>query len=196
MFIINEDKALKAKLSGIKVSDDKNPQRPVGVWFGQPDTEIRQASYPFLTIDLIDVAEAFDRAHRGYVDLKYTPEGADPTKPYATDFPVPINLDYAITSYSRQPRHDRQIMAQLMYGPLALRFGTLVIPEDGTVRRLDFLGFTKRDAVEDGKRLFVNTFTVRVSSEILFGDLNELIKVQNVNLSLDRTEPQLPLHYL
>ncbi len=50
-FILNEDKALKAALSGITVSDSGNPTRPVGVWFGQPDPEIRFQSYPYITID-------------------------------------------------------------------------------------------------------------------------------------------------
>ena len=53
-YIINEDKALKALVSGITVSDSGNPTRPVGVWFGQPDNEIRQQSYPYITIDLVE----------------------------------------------------------------------------------------------------------------------------------------------
>ena len=52
-YIINEDKALKTLVSGITVSDSGNATRPVGVWFGQPDNEIRQQSYPYITIDLV-----------------------------------------------------------------------------------------------------------------------------------------------
>ena len=68
-FIINEDKALKHILTGITVSDSGNSVRPVGVFYGQPDKEIRQQSYPYITIDLINVAEDTSRAHRGHIQL-------------------------------------------------------------------------------------------------------------------------------
>lgn len=183
--IINEDRALKTLLSGITVSDAKNSERPVGVWFGQPDLEIRQQSYPYLTVEMIDISEALERAHRGYIDLPYTPEGADPSHTYAVDYPIPLNIDYQITSYARQPIHDRQIIAALLVDRLPFRFGWLEIPEDNTARRLDFLGFVKRDqSTENDKRLFVNVFTVRVSAEILPADLMQLYKAGTVNLNL------------
>lgn len=189
--LVNEDRALKSALSGLTVSDAKNPARPVGVWFGQPDVEIRQQSYPYLTIELIDVSEGAERAHRGYVDIPYTPEGMDPTKKYAGDFPIPVNLDYQITSYARQPIHDRQIISALLHGPLPFRFGMLEIPEDNTARRLDLLGFTKRDTTESDKRLFVNVFTIRVSAEILPVELMELSEVATVNISLTNSNIDL-----
>ncbi|MFZ9615384.1 MAG: hypothetical protein ACO3AG_01805, partial [Fluviibacter sp.] len=58
-----------------------------------------------------------------------------------------------------------------MHGILPFRFGVLEIPEDGTLRRLEHMGYTKRDTTEDGKRLFVNVFSVRVSSELFPSDL-------------------------
>ena len=45
-FIIAEDEALKEVLKGMTVSDDKSESRAVGVWFGQPDQEIRQLAAP------------------------------------------------------------------------------------------------------------------------------------------------------
>ena len=176
--IINEDKALKASLTGMTVSDSGNPARPVGVWFGQPDVEIRQQSFPYVTIDFIGYSEDPSRAHRGEIDMNYFPEGADPgeinddgsgTLQYTTEYPIPVNLDYQITTWARQPRHDRQIMGQLLAGGrIPLRFGQLVIPEDMTVRRLDFLGHTKRDTTDgNGKRLFSNVYNVRISAEVL-----------------------------
>lgn len=175
-FILDEDEALRDLLLGMTVSDNKNPTRPVGVWFGQPDVEIRAQSFPFITIDLIDVTEATERVMSGYVDPWYwEPEGLDPeTSGWQMYYPTPINLDYQVTVLSRQPRHDRQIMGQLMGTRLPLRFGSLVVKarenSDGTVdattRRLDVLNVTKRDMTESGKRLFMNAFTVRVSSEI------------------------------
>lgn len=177
-YILNEDKALKTLLTGITVSDSGNPTRPVGVWFGQPDVEIRQQSYPYITIELVGISEAFDRAHRGYIDFPYTPEGADPNVSYAGNYPVPVNLDYQVTTYARQPRHDRQIMNALFRNNrLPLRFGLLAIPEDGTVRRLDVLGFVKRDTTEQEKRLFSNVYNIQISSEFLVDDLVQVYEV-------------------
>lgn len=166
-FIINEDKALKTVLKGITVADAKNPARPVGVWFGQPDVEIREQSYPYITIDLVDIMEEKDRNNRGVTTLSYTPEGANSGTKYKTEIPIPVAIDYQVTSYSRQPLHDRAIIAALLTDILPFRFGTLEIPEDKTIRRLELLGYTKRDITEQGKRLYVNVFTIRVSSEIL-----------------------------
>lgn len=187
-YILNEDKALKTLLTGITVSDSGNPARPVGVWFGQPDNEIRQQSYPYITIELVGISEAFDRAHRGYIDFPYTPEGRDSNVTYAGNYPVPVNLDYQVTTYARQPRHDRQIINALFSNSrLPLRFGLLAIPEDGTVRRIDVLGFIKRDTTEQEKRLFSNIYNIQISSEFLVDDLVELYQVLTPpNIDLNR----------
>jgi hypothetical protein len=169
--------------------------RKVGVWFGQPDQEIRSQSYPYITIDMIDIAEAFDRAHRGRVSPTYYEDPAT----IATgvnwnsnlhdkdmDFPIPVNIDYQITTYARQPRHDRQILAELLYTKIPLRFAVLNVGPDtqyGTARRLDVLDISKRDITEQGKRLFVNAITVRVSSEIAPSTFNKLYKVQEINVT-------------
>lgn len=176
--LINEDNALKKLLTGMTVSDSGNAARPVGVWFGQPDPQIKQQIYPYITLDLIGVSEAVERTHVGTVSLPYTPEGYDPETPYETQYPIPVDLMYQITTFARQPRHDRQIIAQL-FGPLRLplRFGMIAIPEDGTVRRLDMLAFSKRDFTETDKRLFSNVYTVSISAEFLREDLNQIYQV-------------------
>mgnify|MGYP006279355083 FL=1 len=173
--ILNEDAALKAMLTGITVSDSGNNARPVGVWFGQPDLEIRNKSYPYIVIHFIGYSEDFTRAHRGIVELGYTYEGYDAETSYIGEYPIPVNLDYQITTYARQPRHDRQIMAEMLAGQrIPLRYGEIVIPEDNTVRRMDLLGMTKRDLIDsDGKRLFSNVYNVRISAEILPAVLEE-----------------------
>ena len=199
-FLLEEDEALRNLLKDMVVTDQKSvtedgPQRKVGVWFGQPDQEIRNQSYPYITIDMIDIAEAFDRAHRGRVNADYY---ADPDT-MATgvdwnsdlhakdmDYPIPVNLDYQITTYARQPRHDRQILAQLLYTKIPLRFAVLNVGPDtqfGTTRRLDVLDISKRDITEQGKRLFVNAITVRISSEIAPTTFNKLYKVQELNVT-------------
>lgn len=148
--------------------------RKVGVWFGQPDQELRDQKYPYITIDMIDIAEDFSRAMRGKVKPSYiddpgtigtNTEFDDDLHSWKIDYPIPVNIDYQITTYSRQPRHDRQIMAQLLYTKIPLRFAVLHT-NDNTVRRLDVLDISKRDVSENGKRLFVNAITVRISSEI------------------------------
>ena len=199
-FLLDEDEALRNLLKDMYVTDQKSvteegPQRKVGVWFGQPDQEIRSQSYPYITIDMIDIAEAFDRAHRGKVNPAYY---ADPDTMTTgvnwdtdlhgkdMDFPVPVNIDYQITTYARQPRHDRQILAQLLYTRIPLRFAVLDTGPNtvyGTTRRLDVLDISKRDITEQGKRLFVNAITVRVSSEIAPSTFNKLYKVQELNVT-------------
>ena len=194
-FLLSEDAALRAMLLGMTVTDQKSDAsgtatRSVGVWFGQPDEQIRQQEYPYLTIDMIDINEDFTRSMRGKAKPAYI---ADPstigdadydstTNDWDIDYPVPVNIDYQITTYARQPRHDREILAQMLYTKIPFRFGILQ-PDDNTVRRLDLLDDSKRDISDAGKRLFVNAFTVRVSSEIVQGQLNEMYKVLQANVT-------------
>ena len=188
-FLLSEDEALRNLLKDLTVTDQKSvteegPTRKVGVWFGQPDQEITEQKYPYITIDMIDIAEDFSRAMRGKVKPEYL---SDPTTigesteydselhDWEINYPIPVNIDYQITTYSRQPRHDRQILAQLLYTKIPLRFAVLMT-NDNTVRRLDVLDVSKRDITESGKRLFVNAITLRVSSEIAPETYNKLYK--------------------
>jgi len=188
-FILNEDKALKTLLSGITVSDDKNPSRPVGVWFGQPDIEIQAQAYPYITVDLIDVSEATDRAMRGTVSTKWwphLPEGVTPPTQGETvfwDYPVPYNLDYQVTTWARHPRHDRAILDALYRSVLTPKYQSLYVPEDDSVRSLFILNFTKRDFTDQQRRVFSNVLTVRVHSEMLLSDAAHALNVKTVNLT-------------
>ena len=169
--------------------------RKVGVWFGQPDQEIRAQSYPYITIDMIDISEDFSRAMRGRVKPAYltNPSVIGTNTAWDIDehdwdinYPIPVNIDYQITSFSRQPRHDRQILAQLLYSKIPLRFAVLDTGPNtvfGTTRRLDVLDISKRDITEQGKRLFVNAITVRVSSEIAAETFNQMYKVLQLNVT-------------
>lgn len=203
-FLISEDEALRNLLKGLKVTDQNSPNgRNVGVWFGQPDQEIEEQKYPYIIIDMIDISEDTTRAMRGMVKPVYMDDptnmvnatNTDPAIPYNPDtnnwqihWPIPVNIDYQITTYSRQPRHDREILAQILYTKIPMRFAVLE-PADGnsaglgTVRRLDLLDISKRDVTEQGKRLFVNAFTVRVSSEIAETTYNQVYKALQVNVT-------------
>lgn len=207
-FLISEDEALRNLLLGMTVTDQKaasegSTTRSVKVYFGQPDQEIRSQSYPYIVIDMIDISEDNLRAMRGMVKPIYMDdpetmpavnEGDEPT-PYNSEtndwmihWPIPVNIDYQVTSYSRQPRHDREILSQILYTRIPMRFAVLE-PSDGnsqgvgTVRRLDLLDISKRDVTEQGKRLFVNAFTVRVSSEIAETTYNQLYKALQVDVT-------------
>jgi hypothetical protein len=74
-FLLSEDKALREKLQGMVVEDQKSngdmSTRQVGVWYGQPDQEIRNQSYPYVTIDMIDVQRDPTREHRGLASPEY-----------------------------------------------------------------------------------------------------------------------------
>jgi len=198
-FLLSEDKALRLWLQELVVHDQKadglDTPRQVGVWFGQPDQELRPQSYPYITIDMIDVQRDPAREMRGYVKPEYiTPpdfvhDAAGELVPYDPDLhdwqielPIPVNIDYQITTYARHPRHDRELLSQLLHQKLVLRFGQLDI-EDGTNRRLEVMDVSKRDVTEQAKRLFVNAITVRVSSEIVQATLQELYKVQERSIT-------------
>lgn len=186
-FLLSEDKALREKLQGITVTDQKADEaevaRSVGVWFGQPDQEIRNQTYPYITIDMIDVQREADREMRGYTSASYLfSTEPDETEAFEADLPIPVSIDYQVTTYSRHPRHDRAILAQLMGAKLPLRSGIL-LTDDNTVRRLDVLDIAKRDVTEQGKRLFINAITVRVSSEISQETYTTLYKVLEVQFT-------------
>lgn len=182
-WLLAEDQALKNKLQGITVSDQNMTARQVKVWFRLPQMEERDITYPYITIDLIDISEAPERAHRGLVQPDY------PTPPpgfgQSVEFPIPVNIDYQVTTNARDAWHDRQLMAALYsQARLPLRFGRLEVA-DGTVRRLDFLEFQPLDTLDrNNKRLFRKAWTVRVSSELFIDQLRQVQHVSAVNLSV------------
>jgi hypothetical protein len=190
-FLLSEDKALRQRIQGIVVMDQRadadDTPRQVGVWFGQPDQEERKQSYPYITIDMIDVNREVDREMRGKVNnltinAEYlAPDSVAENTGWEIDLPIPVSIEYQITTYARQPRHDRELLAQLLSDKLPFRFGSLVMA-DGTVRRLDVVNVSKRDATEQAKRLFMNAITVRVSSEVSQDTLRTMHQVLQVKL--------------
>lgn len=183
-FLVAEEEALRNFLKGLKVSDGDSTTRPVGVWFGQPDPEIRKQGYPYITIDLIGITEAKERVMVRYGEFKnYVVPGNDPDLEYKGYYPTPVDLTYQISTWARQPRHDRQIISQLMHRQLLPRFSQLAIPVEGTARRLNITGFAKRDAIESDKRLFRNIWTIQLASELFHGALEQIYRVQSVNIN-------------
>jgi hypothetical protein len=198
-FLLSEDAALRKRLQGITVTDQKaegdDVPRQVGVFFGQPDQELRSQVYPYITIDMINFQRDTLRETRGLTKAGYlaSPTNIDTeTQDYLVEMPIPVNIDYQITTYSRHPLHDRAILSELMTDRLP-RFGYLEVLEkkevDGdtttnflTYRRMDVLNIAKRDVTEQAKRLFVNAVTVRVSSEMVQSMYRVFYKAQSVHI--------------
>ena len=173
-FIVAEDNALKNLLKGIKVKDNKNQNRDVTVWFGYPDVEIRDQSFPYITIDLIDVVPANNRQTYGYlIDDDYQGTIAPVTgRTYQYTIPVAYDLVYQVTSWARHPRHDRALMHALLT-KLPSKYGYLIVPNqlgtENSSRSMFLDGFVKRDTVESetgNRRLLRNVFSVRVVSQM------------------------------
>ena len=191
-FLLSEDQALKLLLQGVTVTDQKSTgdgvARQVGVWFGQPDQELRAQAYPYITIDMVGIARDPEREMRGKVKPVYInpPANLISADDWDMHLPIPVNIDYQVTTYARHPRHDRELLAQVLFTKLPLRFGQLDI-DDGTVRRLEVTDVAKRDVTEQAKRLFVNSITVRVSSEIPETVFTGLTQVASVKLTTENT---------
>ena len=174
-FLLSEDEALKAYLKGtVRVSDATDGSRPVPVYFGMPEKELHQLSFPAIYLELIDVAEETDRVHRGPANpwLGYKPDGfvndiPEGFKAASVLLPQPFRLTYQITTLARHPRHDRQMLATMNVGRLSVRGGSIPVEDDQTFRRLDRLGFAKRDTVDENrKRVYRNVFTYGMSAEL------------------------------
>lgn len=173
-FVLAEDAAIKSYLAGITVSDEKNSSRPVKVWFGYPDVEIRTQDFPFITIDLISIRNAVERQMSGSI---YDQDFSGTINPvtnvyYEYEVPIAYDLMYQITTYSRHPRHDRAIIFQLSQLFPGMR-GHLPVPNElGThiAYRHMFLESTMKNDRAEGengnKRLLRNIYTVRVVSEM------------------------------
>lgn len=154
-FLQDEDNALRNHLRGITVSDNQVPDRPVGVWFSHPDTEMREQKYPYMVITLIDVTEAKNRVMSGRSEVTgisvaslenvgIYPEIYDgqvynaaglwndiwmDTSSFPLKFyghaPLPVQIDYQIRAFSRHPRHARSIVASFLGNKVPYRYGFL-----------------------------------------------------------------------
>ncbi len=183
-FLLDEDKALRELLQGMVVNDQKSDgsdtPRPVGVWFGQPDQELRSQVYPYITIDMIAISRDPQREMRGRTTAPYlTPDNLPEGAGWDIEMPIPVNIDYQITTFARHPRHDRELLAQVLYQKLPFRFAQIDIGAN-TVHRLEVMSVSKRDSTEQAKRLFINAITVRLATEISQGVYSQYAKVQTV----------------
>lgn len=213
-FLFAEDAALKKRISQCAVNDNRSAERVAQVFFGYPDPETEK-SYPFLTVDLLDVNFASERQHserQWYYtnDSALTPEQQDqytsinyyPSEQNAADMAttagtdgflamdqfVAVDLLYQVTTYARNPIHDRQLHGLLLRRVFPMRRGFIEIPEDGTMRRCDLLDWRSSNYIDQDaghkKRTFRKVYTVRINAEIPQSDLLEVQKVLSVNGTL------------
>jgi hypothetical protein len=195
-WLLEEDALLKEKLQGIIVRDaraDPTAGRPVKVWFRFPEPEIREVEYPFVTIDLINISEALDRAHRGahappvtqYVPPDELPEPVT-GKVLVTEYPIAMNIDYQVTTWARNIHHDRQ-MTQQLWVMFPGRYGSIGGNADPYVRprSCQLIGFAIGDRLDEfQKRLFRKMYTVRVFSELWASQIKQITQVTTISIDM------------
>lgn len=164
-FTLAEDAALKRRISQLTVSDDANAARPVKAFFRWPSGETEKL-YPFVTIELVDISFAAERAmsevnyyyadgtgltpdeQKSRTSIDYYPSEMTEADLSAqvnasgylkTEQFVPVDLIYQISTYTRSQLHDRQLTMLMMRRVFPWRRGFIDIPEDGTIRRCELL---------------------------------------------------------
>ena len=216
-FLFAEDAALKGWLSELKVSDDREAQRPVRVFFRYPDNETER-SYPFATIELIDVVHAVNRQHSevtlyaststsasaqftGPNSFDYLPSQTNDLTQFAsqgeiisTQEFVPVDLLYQVSTYCRSVFHDRQLASQIMQRLIPFRSNYITVQEDNTFRRLQLLDWITADLLDPEagyrKRIFRKVYTVQLSAEMTQTDLVAYKRVLSVTTDIIDTISQ------
>jgi hypothetical protein len=205
-WLIAEDHAMKTYLQEMTVTDTTAPPggRPVKVWFRQPEQETRERTYPYVTIDLVDMVEANNRAMVNRLklsQLQYTPPDPLPVlevnHTQVAERPVPVDLYYQITVVSRSSHHDRQLQAALMR-KFPGKWGALYVPNDETARTMQLQGFASAsDIDEHGKRTFRRIYTVTVASELWPTVVKQIQNMDTIGINLQLvSDPTLVLTHL
>ena len=176
-FLLAEDEAIKKALTNLKVYDDRDVARPVQVFFRYPESETER-TYPFITIEMIDLIHARNRQH-SETELSYynvaggaTPPDGWEKRPDAllywpsesSDFSnlankddfkvlhtnefVPVDLVYQISTFTRTALHDRQLTSTILRKIFPFRKSSINVEADGTNRRLELLDWTTADLLD------------------------------------------------
>jgi hypothetical protein len=205
-FLFAEDEALKSRLSGLTVSDDRNAARPVQVFFRYPEGEVEK-HYPFITIELLDINHARNRQHSevtlysNYVEsparLEYWPSTSASIGVVAgndflrTNEFIPVDILYQVSTYCRSVQHDRQLTSQMLTTVTPFRFGSLIIPADNTSRRLEMLDWANADLLDQEtgyqKRIFRKVYTLQMTSELPSDALVGVKQVTAVQTTIEQT---------
>lgn len=189
-WLLDEDYALKQKLSGFTVSNYADGKLlPIQVYYRFPDPEERERTFPHIAIDLTEIVFDAERAHRadGYL-LTWDTETATPMINGALvgdDYPLPWSLIYQLAYYSRNPTHDRQ-MRMMAYQMFPEQYGSLNMQYfDGTIRRADLVSSVQRDTVDaNNKRLYRNILTVAISSEFFLNQITAIQRATSIDITV------------
>jgi hypothetical protein len=204
-FLLAESEALKNKLSGLQLTDTRNPSgNPVDVFFRYPDAE-KQPRYPFITIEMLGISERKEvQSSDQPINVTYWPdETTDVHTLYATppasnygvtsfEF-IPVWLMFQVRTFARNHNHDIQLHSKLFStNRIPFRWGYLEIPADGTTRRLDLLGWTQADRYERAddanKRIFSKVYTLRTNAELTPFTYSAIREVDTVNVTVLPTD--------
>lgn len=209
-FLLAESAALKSRMAGTFVSDNRQAIRDVQVFYDHPNVELEKV-YPYITISHLDISFAPERAlseqdyyytngshlteaqKAQYTTLHYFPsEKSEATLQsevsgdqfLTTEQFVPVDLLFQVTTHLRSPTHKRQLDALLLRRVFPMRRGFIEIPEDGTMRRLDLLDYRSADILDtesgQNKHLFRSVYTLSMTAEIPQADLTGAGYVETV----------------
>lgn len=196
---------MKAKFSTLTVPDPTQAdlQRRVKVWFGMPSSE-RERTYPFITIDLIDIVFAADRAHsmeevvydwwpstgatfQEYADIIGLTVPVDDPYGAARRF-QPYDIYYQVATHCRYALQDRHVTSRMLsldYAPLS-NLGTLHVPADETQRWMDNIGWQRADySDQEEKTVWRKVYTLKVSAHMPINDPEAFNRVLTVAGSLN-----------
>lgn len=218
-FLLAEDAAVKARFSTLTVSDDRNVQRPVSVFFRYPDGETEK-HYPFITVELVDLVhnralQLSETSHyffgsnnpKNTIDYYPSELGSASMQALITpdeevagvlkvDSLVPVTLIYQISTYTRSALHDRQLTSKILRRVAPFRRGFIDVPEDETVRRFDLMGWTSADLLDQEagykKRIFRKVYTLQMSAELPTSDIQEVKQVTTVVGTLTNADNENP----
>ncbi len=176
-FLLAEDEAIKARLTGLTVTDDRNNTRPIQVFFRYPDAETER-EYPFITIEMLDIVHAKNRQHSELPIYYYNTAGGASAPTGASSMPnamnywpsnsadfgyltnknnyqvlvsnefVPVDLLYQVSTFTRSALHDRQLSATMLTKAFPFRKGSIHVPADNTDRRLELLDWSTADLLD------------------------------------------------
>jgi hypothetical protein len=205
-FLLAEDAAVKARFSTLTVTDDRNAERPVSVFYRYPEGETEK-KYPFITVELLDIAHDTSRqlseTYYYYSNSASASSRGDfinyyPSEMNATDLQgsasagvymrvesfTPVTLVYQISTFARSAMHDRQLTSKILRRVMPFRRGFIEVPEDNTIRRFDLAGWSASDLLDQEagfkKRIFRKVFTVQMSAEMPTSDLVSIKQVTSV----------------
>lgn len=176
-FLLAEDEAIKNRLTGITVSDDRNATRPVKVFFRYPEAETER-DYPFITIEMLDIVHAKNRQHSetplyyyntaggasAPVGASFMPNALNYWPSISSDFSyftdknnyqtlvtnefVPVDLLYQVSTFTRSALHDRYLSSIMLTKIFPFRRGSIHVPADNTDRRLELLDWSTADLLD------------------------------------------------